>query len=315
MWEYHDTKMRELDKLYKKMSKRTQNRLQEIFDSIDFKFNKLYDYASKSRKEYIDIYIEELKEKGVLKGYFGVLAKSIYRRARVKNSEILELLIYGAYIEEQHNLEEAELKIFKEDMNYYYQQGQEEVNKTLKKPKMVSIIPDAIFLALLDMPNSKGNIYKAYLEAMIRYNAEQIYAQAVICMQQQKPLRIDLIEFQNIIKRQQKRKLNVKPDKISGDVDLTLIGLDNKAKAEGMIRFDSEAKVEFVAIKDKSTTKMCRSLDGKVFYAHNMNTFKRYSQTNDTLVEYKCYGLVQGLNLPPIDDGFHWCRSTIKYLR
>jgi len=307
--------MRELKKLYNKMSKRTQNRLQEIFDGIDFEFDKLYDIASKERKAKIDIYIEELKDKGLLKGYFGVLANNIYRRTRVKNSEILELLIYGAYIEEQNNLEESELKIFKDDMNYYYQQGQKEVNKTLKQPKMVSIIPDAIFLALLDMPNVKGYIYKAYIEAITRFNAEQIYAQAVICLQQQKPLKMDLEEFQNIIKRQQNRKLNVKPNKISGDTDLTLIGLNNKAKAEGMTSFDSEAKVEFVAIQDNVTTKMCKSLDGQIFYAHNMNTFRRYSQTNDTLVEYKCYGLVQGLNLPPIDDGFHWCRSTIKYLR
>lgn len=315
MWQYHDKKMRELSKLYNKMSKRTQNRLQEIFDGIDFEFNKLYDYASKSRKEYIDIYIEELKEKGLLKGYFGVLAKSIYRRTRVKNSEILELLIYGAYIEEQHNLEEAELKIFKEDMNYYYQQGQEEVNKTLKQPKMVSIIPDAIFLALLDMPNSKGYIYSAYIEAMIRFNAEQTFAQAIINLNQQKPLKMDSDEFKNLIKKQQKRKLNVKSDKISGDTDLTLIGLNNKAKIEGMTSFDSEAQVQFIAIHDNVTTKMCKSLDGQIFYAHNWNTFKRYSQINDTFVPYKCYGLVQGLNLPPIDDGFHWCRSTIKYIR
>lgn len=314
MWEYHDKKMQELNKLYSKMSKRTQNRLQEIFDSIDFKFDKLYDYASRERKERIDIYIEELKDKGLLKGYFGILAKGIYARSRVKNSEILELLIYGAYIEEQYNLEESELKIFKDDMNYYYQQGQKEVNKTLKQRKIVSVIPDAIFLALLDMPNSKGYIYSAYIDAMIKFNAEQTFAQAVIFLQQQKPLKVNSEEFKNLIIKQQKRKLNVKPGKISGDTDLTLIGLNNRAKIEGITSFDSEAKVQFVAVHDNVTTKMCKSLDGQIFYAHNMNTFRRYSQTNESLVKYKCYGLVQGLNLPPIDDGYHWCRSTIKYL-
>ena len=54
--------------------------------------------------------------------YFTVLAKNIYRRTRVKNSEILELLIYSAYIEEQSKLEEQEKQIMYEDANYYYEE-------------------------------------------------------------------------------------------------------------------------------------------------------------------------------------------------
>lgn len=93
----------------------------------------------------------------MLTGYFGMLAKSIYSRTKVKNSEILELLIYSAYVEEQKKLEEQELNTFKDVANYYYQQGQEEVNNVLikDKKKQVSVIPDAIFLSLLNMPNSK----------------------------------------------------------------------------------------------------------------------------------------------------------------
>lgn len=49
-----------------------------------------------------------------------MLAKNIYGRNRVKNSEILELLIYGAYIEEQSKLDEYEKQIMREDMSYYY---------------------------------------------------------------------------------------------------------------------------------------------------------------------------------------------------
>lgn len=51
-----------------------------------------------------------------------MLAKNIYSRTRVKNSEILELLIYGTYIEEQIKLEKQELNIFKDVTNYYYQE-------------------------------------------------------------------------------------------------------------------------------------------------------------------------------------------------
>lgn len=306
--------MIELKKNYQRINKQTQNKIQEIFDGINIGFNELYSIADAKKKKKIDTYIEEWQDKGLLKGYFGTLAKNIKNKTRVKNSEILELLIYGAYIEEQSKLEKVELNIFKEDVNYYYQQGQEEVNKTLKKKKKVSVIPDAIFLALIDMPNSKGYIWKEYIEAIIKYNADQIYRQATIDLQQQKKLDITNNIYQNLIKRQQNSKLNVNDNKISGDIDLTLIGINNKAKLEGISSFDENAKVKFIGINDEKQTDMCKSLNGQEFYIHDWNEFERYSKSNVCIKKYRCYGLVSGLNLPPINDGFHWCRSYIIYL-
>ena len=147
--------MIELKKIYQKTSKQTQNRLQEIFNTFQIDFNNLYSIADTKTKKRVNTYIEEWQDKGLLTGYFGTLAKNIKNRTRVKNSEILELLIYGAYIEEQSKVEEKELNTFQDVANYYYQLGQEEVNKTLKKKKEVSVIPDAIFLALMNIPNAK----------------------------------------------------------------------------------------------------------------------------------------------------------------
>lgn len=273
----------------------------------------MYKIANPKTKKMINTYIEELEDKGLLEGYFGILAKNIKNRSRVKNSEILELLIYGAYIEEQAKLEEPELNIFKEDVNYYYQQGQKEVNKTLKKKKVVSVIPDAIFLALMTMPNAKGYIWKDYIEAITKYNAEQIYRQTTIDLQQQKVPDITNDIYQNLIKRQQNSRLNINGNKISGDIDLTLIGINNNAKLEGIYSFDDKAEVEFVSIEDEKRTEMCKSLDGQRFKVHDWNEFERYSETNGRITKYKCYGLITGLNLPPINDHFHWCRSTITY--
>lgn len=315
-WQYHDKKMLELKSIYNKVSKQTQNRLQEIFDSIEFTFDDMYNIANNKAKNRINTYIEEWKDKGLLTGYFGMLAYNIYKRTKVKNSEILELLIYGAYIEEQNKLKGKELSILKDVANYYYQQGQQEVNETLskKEQKEVSVIPDAIFLALLTMPNTKGYIWEQYVETIIKYNAEQIYRQATIDLQQQKKLDITNDIYQNIIKRQGNSKLNINRDKISGDIDLTLIGINNKAKLEGIYSFDNKAKVKFVSVEDNRRTEMCKSLNDQEFYIHDWNEFKRYSKANDSIIKYRCYGLVTGLNLPPVNDGFHWCRSTIVYL-
>lgn len=124
IWNYHDTKMQELKQLYNKTSKQTQNRLQELFDTFNFTTENIYNIADNKAKKRINTYIEQWKEQGLLKNnnYFITLANNIYKRTRVKNSEILELLIYSAYIEEQNKLEEQETQIMYEDANYYYEE-------------------------------------------------------------------------------------------------------------------------------------------------------------------------------------------------
>lgn len=316
MWEVHDNYMKQLKQLYNKTSKQTQLRLQELFDTFDFTTENIYNIADNKTKKRINTYIEQWKGQGLLKNnnYFSVLANNIYKRTRVKNSEILELLIYSAYIEEQSKLEEQEKQIMYEDANYYYEQGQQEVNKK-KKP---SILAMALFLALLDQPNYSGLTWKQYIEATIQYNTQQIYKQAIYNIQQQKDLEIDSNELQIIINRQNNQKLNINNDKISGAVDLQMIGLNNLAKVEGIKEVtEDNSKVRFIAVEDDKTTLMCDSLNNKEFYINKENIFDRYyGETQKELIvqRIRCNGLVLGLNLPPIQHHFHYCRSSITYL-
>lgn len=316
MWKVHDNYMRQLKQPYNKTSKQTQNRLQEIFDIFNFTTENIYNIADNKTKKRINTYIEQWKEQGLLKNnsYFTVLANNIYKRTRVKNSEILELLIYSSYVEEQNKLAEQETQIMYEDANYYYEQGQQEVNKK-KKP---SILTMALFLALLDQPNYSGFNWKQYIEATIQYNAQQIYKQLILNIQQQKSLEIDSNEFQIIINRQNNQKLNINNGKISGAADLQMIGLNNLAKAEGIKEVtEDNSKVRFIAVEDDKTTLMCDSLNNQEFYINKENVFDRYygeTQKELTVQRIRCNGLVLGLNLPPIQHHFHYCRSTIMYL-
>lgn len=316
MWKQHDHYMKQLKQLYNKTSKQTQNRLQELFDTFNFTTENIYNIADNKTKKRINTYIEQWKEQGLLKNnnYFSVLANNIYKRTRVKNSEILELLIYSAYIEEQNKLEEQEKQIMYEDTNYYYEQGQQEVNKE-KKP---SILAMALFLALLDQPNYSGFNWKQYIEATIQYNVQQIYKQAILNMQQQKGLEINSSEFQTIINRQNNQKLNINNDKISGAVDLQTIGLNNLAKVEGIkLNADDNAQVEFWAVTDEHSTEMCQSMNMMRFYINKENKFDRYwgnSKKDIKLMPVRVKGLVPGINLPPIMYYWHWCRSTIRYV-
>ena len=316
MWEVHDNYMRQLKQLYNKTSKKTQNRQQELFDTFNFTTENIYNIADNKTKKRINTYIEQWKEQGLLKNnnYFTVLANNIYKRTRVKNSEILELLIYSAYIEEQSKLEKQEKQIMYEDANYYYEQGQQEVNKKKKS----SILEMALFLALLEQPNYSGFNWKQYIESTMQYNTQQIYKQAILNMQQQKNLEIDSSEFQTIINRQNNQKLNINNDKISGAADLQMIGLNNLAKVEGIKEVtEDNSKVRFIAVEDNKTTLMCDSLNNQEFYINKENVFDRYygeTQKELTIQRIRCNGLVLGLNLPPIQHHFHYCRSTIMYL-
>lgn len=140
-----------------------------------------------------------------------MLANNIYKRTRVKNSEILELLIYSAYIEEQSKLDEYEKQTMYDDANYYYIEGQKEVDKT----KPISMLDEALFFILLEQPNYSGFTWSQYIEVTIQYNAQQIYKQVVLNLQQQKELDIQSDEFQRLIKQQSNQKLSINGNKIS----------------------------------------------------------------------------------------------------
>ena len=153
--------MQKLKTIYRRTTKQTQNRLQELFDTFNFSIENIYNIADNKTKKRVNTYIEQWKEQGLLKNnsYFTVLANNIYKRTRIKNSEILELLIYSAYVEEQNKLEKQEKQIMYEDANYYYEEGQKEVNNK-KKPSTLEM---ALFFALLDQPNySRINLETVY---------------------------------------------------------------------------------------------------------------------------------------------------------
>lgn len=176
----------------------------------------------------------------------------------------------------------------------------------------------ALFLALLDLPNYSEFTWKQYIEVAIQYNVQQIYRQVILNIQQQKELEINSSEFQNIIKRQNNQKLNINGDKISGAMDLQMIGLNNLAKVEGIKSVaEDNSKIRFIAVEDEVTTLMCDSLNNQEFYINKENAFDRHYGENQKelrLQRIRCNGLVLGLNLPPIQHHFHYCRSIIMYL-
>lgn len=96
-----------------------------------------------------------------------------------------------------------------------------------------------------------------------------------------------------------------------------MIGLNNQAKLKGISSIDNDAKVIFLSNLDGTETPMCHSLNNQEFYINRENAFDRYYGETPKLLSIqriKCFGLVLGLNLPPINHHFHWCRSIVQYI-
>ena len=312
-WNDTDKLLKQFKTKYIKLNQRLKNDIQAIFDSPDINKDNIFQYAASEQKKKIDLLIEEWSDDGLLSGYFKYLANSIHNRSRVKNFEILHLLIYKTYVKNHSKLDKYENKLFNEVANTKYAQGQEEVYRATNDRSKPSRLPNYLLLSLLALPNPKGYIWNDYVEATMLSNADQIYRQAVIDIQQDRKPVVDKTIYDSILNAQRKRYLNINGDKISGDLVLQVTSLVNNALVEGYKKVDKNAKVRFIAEIDQRTTEMCRSLDEQVFSVNDWNTFQRYSYDDGRIVNYKIFGLVAGANLPPINNHFHWCRSTVTY--
>lgn len=313
-WNYTDKKLKEIFKKYNKLNKRTQDKLQDVFNNFNFTYQEIFKYASMKNLRKVNRIIEELKENNLINDYYGKsLLNKIYKKIRVKNSLILEFMIYMCFLEERKKLDEYENLMFNDLMNTEYQKAQKEVYSLKNDSRKPIALTDTFLLLLLGMPNPKGYVWTNYIDASLLYNSNQIYRQALINLQQNKFLDIESDSFQNILRKQRNTYLSIHDGIISGDLELQTTFLVNNSIKEGYLEADPDAKVRFIAEMDKKTTKMCDTLNNQIFKLNDWNTYQRYSEEDKRIITYKTFGLEVGANLPPINNHFHWCRSTITY--
>lgn len=310
-WKFTDNKLKEYLKTYRKVSSRTQYRIQDIFNDIDYEYIDLNKPISKAKRTKLDRIVEKWKKDGILSGYFGYRVGLLIQKRYITNQELLDVLIWGAYIEERQELDKYEKILFTEVGQDLYKQGIDEIKPT--KKKKWSLTWEYIW-SLLCLPNAKGNVWVDYIEALALTYAQEITRQSIITMQQNKPLNINDGTFQNIINKQHNRYICINDDKISGALDNQAIEIGNQSILKvGEDIGDKKLKARFIAEMDERTTKMCVSMDNMLFNVNDWNKFYRYSDVDKRIVLYTCYGLELGANLPPINNHFHYCRSTITY--
>ena len=308
-WNKIDKELQKHLKEYQKINKRTQDKIQSVLNDIDYTFNDLNQYMTQKEKDKLKRVVEEWDEKGLLVGYFGYVVSEILNQSKITRHSALKLLIWACFIEERSILSEKERELFLKVSKEVYEQG---VND-LKVNNPFSINWGIVALWLM-IPNIKGDLWNDYVEAMALTNAEAIEKQTIINMQQNKTLNVDDEVYQRLLKKQQNYYLSINKDKYSGALDSQVVELVNMSylKASENVK-DKTLKARFIAEVDEKTTMMCKGMNGMLFNVNDWNEFYRYSAMDGKDVHYKVYGLEKGVNLPPINNHFHYCRSTITY--
>lgn len=306
-WDYTRKELKQFRKEYDKLNKETQDKLQEIFTSYNITYDKLYKIISYNDKQRLKRKINQWKKMGIYKGYFEFRVEELMK-GKITYRDLIEILLYGAYAEEEEELDFKIKTLFSNVALDCYNQGREELKKKKK-----SIIP-AFILSSFGIMLVDGYIWQNYIDALVLTNMQEILKQYLILLQQGKELDAYSKLIQQILDMQRNRLISVSDDKYSGGLDKYTTALGNDAYLEA-----SEFKdvpVVFISDLCENVTEMCKYMDGMIFYTRSNNTFKRpVGRTKNDLVieEVSVNGLVPGINLPPINQHFHWCHSTISY--
>ena len=311
-WNYTDLKLKDYLRIYKKTNLKTQDNIQDIFNGIDFNYMDLNKPISNNQRKKLSRVVDEWKQLELLKGYFEYKVIEILNKRYITNQEMLSILLWGAFVKERSQLDEYEEVLFTEIGQDLYKQGIDEIKPT--KKKKWSLTWEYIW-SMLCLPNVKGSSWITYIEALTLTNAQEVERQTIIQLQQNKKPNIEDDVFKNILKKQQNRYISINDDKISGALDSQVVEIANKSLLKaGEDVGQKKLRARFIAEIDDRTTKMCDGMNGMLFYVNDWNRFYRYSDDDKRDVLYTIKGLEVGANLPPINNHFHYCRSTITYL-
>ena len=270
-----------------------------LFKELSIDRKSLNKTVPKSVKRAFKRKVSSWQSQGIVKGYFKFKLDNLNKYTY---ANILDLCIYSIYAMCEKEIFEYSKELFVTVANDCYDQAKDE------HPNPPVTIPDILtwayiykWLKVLNIP------FEEYLQSLTLTAHDEMFSKCIQAINGDKILTWE--ELEKLLNRQSNRILNINDDKFSGTLDDMSRRTGNKAYIEP---FPNE-KAIFIAEMDEHTTRMCASLNGQIFNTKDTNVFRRYSDSQKNIVEYEVEGLVEGINLPPIDDNFHWCRSTMTF--
>ena len=266
MWNYVDEQLRKYLKEHRKNDKELEFRIQNVFN-MGFEFSTLYQYANNSILRQFKTRLRLFKENYTKNDYVSYMANKYQNRTRIKNNEILRIMLMMEYAEVYQKNYENQLAMFDEISKSIVKVTNAEVEPMLKgrkrKLKRHPFVYEHIFLLhFLAMPNNLGVTWDEHIASIVDYNSDQCYKQAVIDLREDKlQVHTDLIE------KQTKREINYKPTSkniFSGQIDNEIAFIVNEMRKQ-IFEYYGITKVRIKGILDEKTCEICEQYIGKIY--------------------------------------------------
>lgn len=302
-WKMTDKILENNLKHFKSIGIDTIDDIVEMMESLDITYNDLNKPISKADRRKLDKNIKEWKKSKLFNGYFAYLVTS---KNKYTYADLIEILLYWIYIVQEKQFDELSKLVFIEVADDVYNQALDEI--PIKPKKKFSLTWEYIW-SFLWIPTYNKR-WEEYLKLLTMTNQQEMYKLIIGNLQQDRPIKE--ADLKELTRKQVNRVISINDGKYSGVLSDTSRLLGNKVYTEPF-KEEKGLQVRFIAEIDKRTTKMCEGLNNQLFYVNDWNRFYRYSDIDKRDVLYNVYGLKIGVNLPPINNHFHWCRSTITY--
>ena len=129
-WKTTDKTLKDYLKRFRSISTETLDKLVEVVDTLDITYSDLNKPISKEEKRKLDRKIKEWKKQGLLTGYFAYL---ISKKSKYTYSDLLEILVYGVYIEQEEKIKGTSQEVFTIVAKDVYSQALKEIPVKPKK--------------------------------------------------------------------------------------------------------------------------------------------------------------------------------------
>lgn len=267
MWNYVDKKLLKYYSKHRDIDKELEYRIQNVFN-MGFEFSSLYQYANSNVLRQFRTRLRLFKENYTKNDYVSYMVNKYQNRTRIKNNEILRIMLLMEYAEVYQKNYSNQLSLFDEISEHVTEIAIQEIKPLLKGRKKRHFkrhpyVYEHIFLLhFLAMPNNLGVTWDEHIASIIDYNSNQVYKQAVIDLREDK-LKVD----RKLIESQTKREINYKPtsnNKFSGQIDNEISFIINETKKQ-VYKYYGIKKVIIKGVLDERTCEVCEQYIGKIY--------------------------------------------------
>lgn len=267
MWHYVDKQLLKYYSKHRDIDKELEYRIQNVFN-MGFEFSSLYQYANSNVLRQFKTRINMFKEKYNKNDYVSYLIDKYKNRTRIKNNEILRIMLLMEYAEVYQKNYNNQLSLFDEISEHVTEITIQEIKPLLKGRKKRQfkrhpyVYEHMALLHFLAMPNNLGVTWDEHIASIVDYNSNQVYKQAVIDLRNN-----DLKVDRKLIENQTKREINYKPtssNKFSGQIDNEIAFIINETKKQ-VYKYYGIKKVIIKGVLDEKTCEVCEQYIGKIY--------------------------------------------------